>query len=37
VARFPATYAAVLPGAAAWLREPPSAIVGHAFYIYDVK
>jgi Dolichyl-phosphate-mannose-protein mannosyltransferase/SEC-C motif len=37
VARLPASGTAVLPGAAGWLRDPPSAIVGHAFYIYEIK
>jgi hypothetical protein len=35
--RLPAMAATMSPGGAAWLRNPPTAIVGHAFYIYDVK
>ena len=37
LARLPALAATVDPGAADWLRMPPLAIVGHAFYIYDLK
>jgi hypothetical protein len=41
VARLPAMgdnmSGGVAPGAGAWLRKPPAAIVGHAFYIYDVR
>jgi hypothetical protein len=37
VARLPASSASAgVPGAADWLLEP-SAIVGHAFYIYEIK
>jgi hypothetical protein len=36
-ARTPAVADTALPGAAAWLRSPPEAIVGHAFYIYQVR
>ena len=37
VARYPAMADRALPGAGAWLRQtPPTAIVGHAIYIYDV-
>jgi hypothetical protein len=37
VARAPAVADTAAPGAAAWLRLPPEAIVGHAFYIFDVR
>lgn len=37
VARGPALGARIATGDAAWLRTPPSAIVGHAFYIFDVR
>jgi hypothetical protein len=38
VARIPSMGAAVAPGAGSWLRRmAPMAIVGHAFYIYDVR
>jgi hypothetical protein len=35
VARLPALGAST--GQGAWLRKPPAAVVGHAFYIYDVR
>jgi len=37
VARTPAIGEAQVAGAGAWLRSPPEAIVGHAYYIYEVK
>lgn len=38
VGRLPAAISAVAPGATPWLDEiEPIAVVGHAFYIYDVK
>jgi hypothetical protein len=38
VARFPAVGASVAPGAGVWMRRTaPVDIVGHAFYIYEVK
>jgi hypothetical protein len=37
MARLPAFAAARDPGAGAWLDMPPAAIVGHAFYIFDVR
>ena len=38
VARIPAMGATMAQGAGGWLRRiPPVAIVGHAFYIYDVR
>jgi len=38
VARLPALGAAAMPGAGAWVRRiAPVDIVGHAFYIYDVR
>jgi hypothetical protein len=37
VARIPAIADTVQPGAADWLRSPPEAIVGHAFYVFDVR
>jgi hypothetical protein len=37
IARLPALTATTNPGGADWLRARPQAIVGHAFYIYDVK
>ncbi len=37
MARVPAIAATMPQGGAAWLRQPPAAIVGHSFYIYDVK
>jgi len=37
VARYPAMADRILPGAGAWLRQTtPTAIVGHAIYVYDV-
>jgi hypothetical protein len=37
VGRVPAAVEAVAPGATSWLRQvAPVAIVGHAFYIYDI-
>jgi hypothetical protein len=37
VARMPAAGVSMAPGAGAWLRRmKPVAIVGHAFYIYEV-
>jgi hypothetical protein len=37
VARIPVMGGTVSPGAGSWLRRmAPVAIVGHAFYIYDV-
>jgi hypothetical protein len=37
VARVPALGERVRPGAGAWLRQVrPVAIVGHAFYVYDI-
>jgi hypothetical protein len=37
VARLPAMGDVMDPGAGAWLRTPPAAIVGHSFYIFDVR
>jgi hypothetical protein len=37
VARIPALADNNAPGAGAWLRSPPEAMAGHAFYIYDVR
>jgi len=37
VARIPALADTVAPGTADWLRSPPEATVGHAFYIFDVR
>jgi len=37
VARLPAMGATLAPGAGAWLRRPPAAVVGHAFYIYELR
>jgi hypothetical protein len=37
VARIPALADTNAPGAGAWLRSPPAAMAGHAFYIYDVR
>jgi hypothetical protein len=37
VARLPTYANPTAPTAGQWLRHPPTAIVGHAFYIYDVK
>jgi hypothetical protein len=37
VGRLPALAAATDPAAGAWLEMPPAAIVGHAFYIYEVR
>ena len=37
VARVPALAELNAPGAGAWLRSPPEAMAGHAFYIYDVR
>jgi hypothetical protein len=38
VARIPAMGATVMPGAGSWLRRmAPVDIVGHAFYIYEVR
>jgi hypothetical protein len=37
VARIPALADMNTPGAGAWLRSPPEAMAGHAFYIYDVR
>lgn len=37
VARTPALADTAIRGSADWLRSPPLAIVGHAFYIYDVR
>jgi len=36
MARLPALAASSAQGTDAWLRRPPQAIVGHAFYIFDV-
>jgi hypothetical protein len=36
MARLPTLAATMAPGADAWLHKPPKAIVGHAFYIFDV-
>jgi hypothetical protein len=37
VARIPALADLNAPGAGAWLRSPPEAMAGHAFYIYNVR
>ncbi len=38
VGRVPATVTSVAAGATSWLRDTaPDAVVGHAYYIYDVK
>lgn len=38
IGRIPAAVEAVAPGAAFWMREiAPAAVVGHAFYIYDIR
>ena len=38
VGRIPAAVEAVAPGATSWLTETaPVAVVGHAYYIYDLK
>jgi hypothetical protein len=37
VARIPALADTNAPGAGAWLRSPPEAMPGHAFYIYGVR
>jgi hypothetical protein len=37
VARIPALADTNASGSGAWLRSPPEAMAGHAFYIYDVR
>ena len=37
VARIPAIADTVAPGSADWLRGQPEAVVGHAFYIFNVQ
>jgi hypothetical protein len=37
IARIPSLADTRAPGAGDWLRSPPQAIVGHAYYIFDVQ
>jgi hypothetical protein len=37
IARMPAIVDTMAPGAANWLRGEPEAVVGHAFYIFNVR